>query len=85
MDALARSINTVAIRLAQIDGVSRVVEMARRMGISTPHLLEDLSLALGTASVTPLEMCSLLYLRKQRLQSRTIRHKRDKRQKWGIN
>ncbi|MDD4705465.1 MAG: PBP1A family penicillin-binding protein [Synergistaceae bacterium] len=57
MDALARSINTVAIRLAQIDGVSRVVEMARRMGISTPHLPEDLSLALGTASVTPLEMC----------------------------
>ena len=37
MDALARSINTVAIRLAQIDGVSRVVEMARRMGISTPQ------------------------------------------------
>jgi len=57
MDALARSINTVAVRLAQIDGVSRVVEMARRMGISTPHLPEDLSLALGTASVTPLEMC----------------------------
>ncbi|MDY9920241.1 MAG: PBP1A family penicillin-binding protein [Synergistota bacterium] len=57
MDALARSINTVAVRLAQIDGVSRVVQMARRMGISTPHLPEDLSLALGTASVTPLEMC----------------------------
>ncbi|NLD05275.1 MAG: PBP1A family penicillin-binding protein, partial [Synergistaceae bacterium] len=57
MDALARSINTVAVRLAQIDGVRRVVEMSRRMGISTPHLPEDLSLALGTASVTPLEMC----------------------------
>ncbi len=56
MDALARSINTVAVRLAQIDGVSRVVDMARRIGISTPHLPEDLSLALGTASVTPLEM-----------------------------
>ncbi len=57
MDALARSINTVAVRLAQITGVRKVVEMARRMGISTPHLPEDLSLALGTASVTPLEMC----------------------------
>ena len=56
MDALARSINTVAVRLAQIDGVSRVVDMARRIGITTPHLPEDLSLALGTASVTPLEM-----------------------------
>lgn len=57
MEALARSINTVAIRLAQICGVRRVSEMARRMGITTPHLPEDLSLALGTASVTPLEMC----------------------------
>lgn len=56
MDALARSINTVAVRLAQIDGVRRVVDMARRMGITTPHLPEDLSVALGTASVTPLEM-----------------------------
>lgn len=57
IDALARSINTVAVRLAQIDGVGRVVDMARRMGITTPHLPQDLSLALGTASVTPLEMC----------------------------
>lgn len=57
MDALARSINTVAIRLAQINGIRKVVDMARRMGITTPHLPEDLSLALGTASVTPLEMC----------------------------
>ena len=57
MDALSRSINTVAVRLAQIDGVRRVVDMARRIGITTPHLPEDLSLALGTASVTPLEMC----------------------------
>ena len=57
MDALARSINTVAVRLAQIDGVGRVVDMSRRLGITTPHLPQDLSLALGTASVTPLEMC----------------------------
>lgn len=57
MDALARSINTAAVRLAQIDGVSRIVDMSRRMGITTPHLPEDLSLALGTASVTPLEVC----------------------------
>ena len=57
MDALSRSINTVAVRLAQIDGVGRVVDMARRVGITTPHLPEDLSLALGTASVTPIEMC----------------------------
>jgi len=58
MDALARSINTVAVRLAQICGVSKVIDMARRMGITTPYMPEDLSLALGTASVTPLEMCT---------------------------
>lgn len=56
MDALARSVNTVAVRLAQIVGVSRIVDMAKRMGITTPYLPEDLSLSLGTASVTPLEM-----------------------------
>ena len=56
--ALARSINTVAVRLAQITGISKVVDLARRMGITTPYLPEDLSLALGTASVTPMEMAA---------------------------
>jgi len=54
--ALAHSINTSAVRLAQITGVSKVIDMARRMGITTPYVPEDLSIALGTASVTPLEM-----------------------------
>jgi len=57
MDALARSLNTVAVRLAQIDGVHRIIDMARRIGITTPYIPEDLSIALGTASLTPLEMC----------------------------
>lgn len=57
MEGLARSLNTVAVRLAQIDGVSKVIDMARRLGISTQYLPEDLSVSLGTASVTPLEMC----------------------------
>lgn len=56
VDALARSLNTVAVRLAQIDGVGRIIDLARRMGISSPHMPEDLSIALGTPSVTPLEM-----------------------------
>lgn len=56
IDALARSINTVAVRLAQIDGVSKIIDLARRVGISTQHMPEDLSIALGTPSVTPLEM-----------------------------
>ena len=56
MAALAKSINTVAVRLAQIVGVSSITDVARRMGITTPYMPDDLSLALGTASVTPLEL-----------------------------
>lgn len=55
-DALARSLNTVSVRLAQIDGVAKIIGLARRLGITTPHVPEDLSIALGTPSVTPLEM-----------------------------
>lgn len=54
--ALAKSINTSAVRLAQIDGVGRIADLARRIGITTPYLPDDLSVALGTASLTPLEM-----------------------------
>ncbi len=57
MRALARSINTPAVRLAQISGVGRITDLARRVGITTPYLPDDLSLALGTASLTPLELC----------------------------
>lgn len=56
LTALAKSINTSAVRLAQIDGVGRIADLARRIGITTPYLPDDLSVALGTASVTPLEM-----------------------------
>lgn len=56
VDALARSLNTVSVRLAQIDGVGRIINLARRIGITTQYLPEDLSIALGTPSVTPLEM-----------------------------
>ncbi|MDO5114458.1 MAG: PBP1A family penicillin-binding protein [Synergistaceae bacterium] len=54
--ALARSINTPAVRLAQIAGVGRVANLARRLGITTPYMPDDLSLSLGTASLTPLEL-----------------------------
>lgn len=56
--ALAKSVNTAAVRLAQIVGVSGITDVARRMGITTPYMPDDLSLALGTASVTPLELGS---------------------------
>lgn len=56
LDSLARSLNTSTVRLAQIDGVGNIINLSRRVGISTQHMPEDLSIALGTPSVTPLEM-----------------------------
>jgi len=53
--ALAESVNTVAVRVMQKVGVSKVIETARALGI-TSDLENNMSLALGTNSVTPLEM-----------------------------
>jgi penicillin-binding protein 1A len=53
--ALAESLNTVAVRVMQKVGVSKVIETARALGVSSP-LGSDLSLALGTNSITPLEL-----------------------------
>lgn len=57
--ALANSINTVAIKLLSDVGILAVREMASRAGIVSP-LPEtlDLSLALGTATVTPIELAN---------------------------
>lgn len=57
-DALCRSINTAAVRLAQVVGIETIRTQARNMGITTPYLPEDLSVVLGSCSLTPLEMCA---------------------------
>lgn len=54
--ALASSYNTVAVRVAAYMGTDPIVAMARNMGIDSKYLPNDLSIALGAASVTPLEM-----------------------------
>lgn len=54
--ALSSSFNTVAVRVAAYIGTENVVKMARSAGIETRHLPNDLSVALGAASLTPLEM-----------------------------
>lgn len=53
--ALAHSVNTVAVRLQQDVGTNRVVALARRLGIKS-ELRPDLSLALGTSEVSLLEL-----------------------------
>ena len=54
--ALVQSYNTVAVRVAAYIGTDAIVQMARNMGIETKYLPNDLSVALGSASLTPLEM-----------------------------
>lgn len=54
-DAFAKSINTVAVRLARDVGMDKIVSMAARLGI-TSEIQRDLSSALGTSEVTLLEL-----------------------------
>jgi len=55
IDAMARSVNTVTVNLAQEVGLANVSAAAKRLGIVSP-LHENASLALGTDEVTPLEL-----------------------------
>ncbi|MCB9795288.1 MAG: PBP1A family penicillin-binding protein [Alphaproteobacteria bacterium] len=52
--ALALSLNTVAVRLAMEVGPQEVARLAAAMGVRTP-LREDLTIALGSSEVTPLD------------------------------
>ncbi len=55
--ALNQSRNVVAVRLAEKLGVDKIVEYAKRMGVKAP-LEANLSLALGTSGVAPLDMAT---------------------------
>lgn len=52
--ALAKSLNTIAIQLCSDATPTAVTELARKMGIASP-LPRELSIALGSGEVTPLE------------------------------
>ncbi|WP_235927742.1 transglycosylase domain-containing protein, partial [Sandarakinorhabdus rubra] len=54
-EAFARSINTVAVQLAEQVGFDTVAEMARRFGITTP-ISRQPAMALGASEVTLFEM-----------------------------
>lgn len=55
--AFARSINSVAVRLGQEMGITRIAETAHKMGIESP-LDETPSLALGSSDVNLLELAN---------------------------
>ncbi|MFP4313583.1 MAG: transglycosylase domain-containing protein [Alphaproteobacteria bacterium] len=55
--ALSYSLNTVSVRLMKEIGRDAVLQTAKRLGIISP-LQRDLSLALGTSSISPLELAT---------------------------
>ncbi len=55
--ALTKSNNIVTIRILQEIGVRYAADYARRLGITSP-IQEDLTLALGSTAVTPLELAT---------------------------
>jgi penicillin-binding protein 1A len=57
-EALAESINTVAVRVFMRAGVDHVIDTARALGVTSP-MEHDPALALGASEVTPLELTSV--------------------------
>jgi len=55
--ALTRSKNTCSVKLLEMVGVEKVRELARAMGIHS-KMPENLTLALGTGEVTPMELAN---------------------------
>lgn len=55
--ALTNSINVVSVKILESIGVDYAVEYARKLGITSP-LDANLTLALGSSSLTPLELTS---------------------------
>jgi penicillin-binding protein 1A len=56
-EALTNSINVVSVKILEKIGVGYAIEYAKKMGISSP-LADNLTLALGSSSVTPMELTS---------------------------
>lgn len=57
-EALAKSLNLVSVRLLRAIGTGYTVEYLERFGFDPARLPRNLSLALGTASATPLQMAT---------------------------
>jgi penicillin-binding protein 1A len=57
-EALVKSQNLVSVRVLREIGIEYAVEYAQRFGFAEEHLPQDLSLSLGSAAVTPIELAS---------------------------
>lgn len=56
--ALYRSLNLVSIRVLQRIGIGDALDTLERLGLPTERFPRDLSLALGSAAVTPMEVAT---------------------------
>ncbi|MBT1076385.1 penicillin-binding protein 1A [Geobacter grbiciae] len=56
-EALTNSINVVSVKILEQIGVGAAIDYAKKLGITSP-LAANLTLALGSSSVTPLELTS---------------------------
>jgi len=56
-EALTESINVVSVKILEQIGVQTAIEYAKKLGITSP-LAANLTLALGSSSLTPLELTS---------------------------
>ncbi len=55
IDAFANSVNTATVRISTRIGKRRITEITRRLGL-TSKMADDLSIALGSADATPLQL-----------------------------
>ena len=56
--ALTKSRNLVSIRLLRAMGISKAISYLEQLGLDSARLPRDLSLALGSASLTPMEVAT---------------------------
>ncbi|MBU5612014.1 penicillin-binding protein 1A [Geomonas azotofigens] len=56
-EALTNSINVVSVKILEQIGVGTAIDYAKKLGITSP-LASNLTLALGSSSVTPMELTS---------------------------
>ncbi|CEK19813.1 transglycosylase domain-containing protein [Chthonomonas calidirosea] len=55
-EAIARSVNTIAVQVAELVGIKTVIAYAHRMGITTP-IAPYYPSAIGASAVHPLDLC----------------------------
>ncbi len=82
-EALYKSRNLVSIRLLQAMGVGKTIDYMTRFGFSKSDLPPNLSLALGTATLTPMEIATgWRHVRQRRLQNRAVPDRQDRKPQW---